>query len=836
MSDRKDKKQILKELAAGQLLSHRGRNFVMTIAVLLTALLLSFVFTAGFSFIVTMKESSEAAPGPGEDGAVIGTFSHYEQIKQMENVEWADWVQICSSSSLKNDIFAGIQAELLAPDEGFFLHNRITPVTGAYPKQKNEIMISDTLAQHLGVGETGGELRLQVMITVDDGTKKEASIPMRICGIYANPIRNLSSVYEEIYTTPDFITAQNPRLKEGQDYIYIKLNDLNPFAMKSDVYQKLEEIRQEAGANYVETKHYNNFYYSFVAAIPIFLLVFLIILSGYFLIYNVFSISITMDVKWFGMMKTIGATQKQITYIYRRQIFMLALFGIVTGTVAGYLLGLLMAPRILAMTSFAMYFKGANIVTVMVFTIVFTWVTVRIGSSRVIKKAASLSPVDAAKFVPHRRKKAVTILSFSLSGIIFIAVGNAVFGYRTDEMIERYNQGECKIWHYADQMALDDKYQPISLEFYESIKSLPFVDDIDVIYKARTMPDVLNANGMELYEGFSARVKQNDAIRREADAIAGILGDTEILKLTDDGDIKLEICGIPAGRLEKELSYFHVREGEIDPVLFSEGDYILYQSPCTAATSAKLKDKDKIHAGDVFTIDFYDDELKGYVSKKIEVMAVIASDDPYSVANISNSNIIMSDDMFKAIYPDYETHIAMMEILSQRSFDKQEMEQIKGIVQEQHNLQIKIKSRYDDYIYFTKEKQSVLIIGLFFSAVLGVIGISNLVNTLIMDVVFREKQISMLQSIGMTEKQLARMLFTDSLKLSGIAMGLILAGGRFAASVLASSTSFTGFNLNLFFLESIGIVIFVVAVAGILAMGLTRWLNKRSIVERLNRS
>ena len=153
-------KQILKELATQQLSSHRSRNLVMVIAIALTALLLSFVFTAGLSFIATMRESSEAAPGPYEDGAVIGTPDHYEKIVQMENVEWADLVLSCSSSSLKNDEFTGIQTELLAPDEGYYCHNKIMPVSGTYPQDSNDIMISDTLAERLGIENAGGQLLL----------------------------------------------------------------------------------------------------------------------------------------------------------------------------------------------------------------------------------------------------------------------------------------------------------------------------------------------------------------------------------------------------------------------------------------------------------------------------------------------------------------------------------------------------------------------------------------------------------------------------------------------------------------------------------------------------
>ena len=87
MDKKHSHKTILKELAWGQLRSHKGRNCVMSIAVMLTAMLtamlLSFVFTAGFSFLTTMENSVQASPGPMEDGGVIGTAEQFEEIQKI---------------------------------------------------------------------------------------------------------------------------------------------------------------------------------------------------------------------------------------------------------------------------------------------------------------------------------------------------------------------------------------------------------------------------------------------------------------------------------------------------------------------------------------------------------------------------------------------------------------------------------------------------------------------------------------------------------------------------------------------------------------------------------
>ena len=361
--------------------------------------------------------------------------------------------------------------------------------------------------------------------------------------------------------------------------------------------------------------------------------------------------------------------------------------------------------------------------------------------------------------------------------------------------------------------------------------ALPFVQDVDVIYKGRTMPDEMDMAGMELYYRFYAQIRQSGALKREVDAILAVSGGADTLYFADNGDIKLEISGIGVDRLESESEYFHVIEGEVDSTLFAQGDYILYQSPSYKYIMETIQDSNKVHAGDNLTIDFYDDTMERYLTKTFTVMAVMEGDDPYAAGNLSLSNIVMNDDIFKEIYPNYKSHIAAMEVRSQRPLDEREVEQIKAIIRKEHNSQISIETRSEDRIYYTQEKNSVLIIGLFFSSVLGLIGISNLVNTIVMDVVFRKSQIAMLQSIGMTRKQLCRMLFKDSMRPGSIAMVIILTVGWFMAANVSSL--FTGFDFRVFVWESIGIVVFFAAAAGILAVWMTEWLNKKTIVERL---
>jgi ABC-type antimicrobial peptide transport system permease subunit len=825
--------KIVKKLAIKNMKANRNRNLIMVTAIFLTTVLISFILTAGFSFFTTMYESSQAAPGPGADGALIGSRDTYEKAVMREQVEWADFVRKCSTTSLHNDVFAGVQTELLAPDESFYTHNYITLVKGGFPKEKTQILISDTLAQKIGLQELGAKTILQIVV-LQDGKELETEVPMEICGIYKNPLANISGVYEEIYTDQKFIDAYNPEMPKNQNLIYVKLNNLNPFLLKSDVFNKLSDLSEEADADSVQTRNYMEFSYSLVIALPLLFFVLLIMMSGYFLIHNVFAISVAEDIRWFGMMKTIGTTKKQLRSIYMKQMRLLALIGISFGVLAGYGVGLLLAPEVIRMTNYYLYYKAPNLWLVLCFTVLFSWLTVWISCSRTLRKAASYSPVEAARFTPRHKNKAFTVISFALSGIIFLTVCNVAFGYQVENMVDRHNQDEGRIFHTASFWTLNEPYKPISKELPSAIEKLPFVERTDVIYRAKTMPDLIETVSQKMYEGFLAEVKLQGKLKKEIEAIAQAQGSRNIVQFLPNGDAKLEICGLPARRLEQEAAYIKIQEGELDAEKFKSGSYILYQDvDYLNLTDQQVDQSRKIHAGDVLDLSFYDDVTGTYQTKQLTVMAVVMRTDKYGTGNITYSNIVMPDTLFQSIYPNYNERISSIQIISKNSLNEQQIKDITGLIKKEHNVQLRMNSRHEDRDYYTHQKAAITILGFFLAFVLGIIGITNMVNTLITDTLAQKKAILIFQAVGMTKKQLWRFLFKNSLRLCLISAGIMLAAGSYLTVTVASSSMFTGFNLTLFGLDFLLLLGLMAALCAVLASVMTRQLNKKSVVERL---
>ena len=74
----------------------------------------------------------------------------------------------------------------------------------------------------------------------------------------------------------------------------------------------------------------------------------LIIFTGYLIIYNVFQISVTNDIRFYGLLKTIGTTPRQLRRIIRQQALALSLAGIPLGLVLGWLIGGQLTPVIVS--------------------------------------------------------------------------------------------------------------------------------------------------------------------------------------------------------------------------------------------------------------------------------------------------------------------------------------------------------------------------------------------------------------------------------------------------------------------------------------------------------
>lgn len=830
-------KEVLKELAKDNYTSHKSRNRIAILAIALTTLLITAVWTVGISVISTISNYGESAPGPGCEGNINGTEETRDKLKELPQIQWADMARECSRAGLHNQEFAGMDVRLLAPDEAYFEHNFVELVEGRFAQNADEIVISDTMAEHLGLETAvGSQLELLVMIGADD-KMVETPMTFTITGYYKNPLINISEVYDEIYTVPEFIGQYNPVMEEIPQQIYVKLNNLNPLLLKTDVQNKLQEACDLAGGTGIGTKNTSSMSDMLFSVGPAILFVLFIILSGYFLIYNVFYISVSSDIRWFGMMKTIGTTARQLKAVLMQQIRRLAVIGILIGIVLGYVVGNLIGPGVMAQTMYAMFYKAPSVLVIFILGAGFSWFTVYISALKSLKLACRISPVEAARFAPKKKKNLFTILSFALSGMIFLVSCNAALGFSVDRMVDRYNMKNARILHKGSGWSLEEPYQPISVELPEKIAELPFVTDVNVVYQARSMPDYMETTAGRLYMDSKAEVSLNGALKNEMDFLAGseefmsTYGDTGLLDQAKNNRWSLSVKGIPAELMEQELEYDGVYRGELDVERFAAGEGIVWISPDSQETLGR-DFEGSVQPGDTATIGFYDNQ-GNCTEKEMTVLAVCEEASMFGTSDFNNGNIILSDTLFKELYPDYDQRISHIQIDTEEEITEEQNQHINSLMAAEYNSQLQMESRYMTRVQMETQKQTFQLIGFLLAGLLGIIGVSNLVNTITSDVFSRKIELAAMQSIGMTKKQMWAMLLRDTLKFMSVSVVIMLLTGGIMSYLVTQGPLFTGFNGGLFLISAAALMILVIGICIFMTWLLVKVLNKKSIVERL---
>ena len=104
----------------------------------------------------------------------------------------------------------------------------------------------------------------------------------------------------------------------------------------------------------------------------------LIMLSAYLIIYNIFYISVSRDIRFYGLLKTIGTTNKQLKKIVRKQAEILCIIGIPIGLVLGFLLLFALVPLVMRTTTIQ-NFGVAPSPIVFIGSALFSFVTVMIS-------------------------------------------------------------------------------------------------------------------------------------------------------------------------------------------------------------------------------------------------------------------------------------------------------------------------------------------------------------------------------------------------------------------------------------------------------------------------
>lgn len=380
--------QIIRKISKRTLEKNKIRNIFVIMAIVLTTFMFTTVFTIGFSLVKNLNlmmlrqqgtKSTIFMPDPDKD--------QIKKVKEIKTIHSAG-LKIQTGTA---DI-PGTKNKILLDwyDETEFNDNfcpAVSDINGTYPVKADEIMLSKSALDALKIDkpEKGMEIKLKQGVFRLSGWFTE----------YAYHSGGYQGFISDAYIEKSGLSVE----KNGMLCISAEPGK------QSEVLSNLNKLKLKEGQN-IESGYdiqEENTDSAFVTAIIIFFVSLLIITSGYLLIYNVIYISITKDIRFYGMLKTAGTSPSQIKKLVKYQAASLSVIGIPAGIILGIIVSFAAVPFALKLTG--SYGSSAPMPSDISFnpliyigTILFASFTVFASCRKPSKLAGNVSPVEALKY------------------------------------------------------------------------------------------------------------------------------------------------------------------------------------------------------------------------------------------------------------------------------------------------------------------------------------------------------------------------------------------------------------------------------------------------------
>ncbi len=205
-------------------------------------------------------------------------------------------------------------------------------IHGTYPEKKDEIMLPIRALNGMGITEPELGMEISDRILFTDGSEMEGTL--RLSGYYTeymDPTFTVPSGYfsKEFYDSLDLDTDAASTLLIRQDD---RITD-------EDIMKRLYEdvtMRDDSQQFLGENSYTWQAVYSMTGGFGMAAFLAVVILAGAgMLLYNVMHISVSRDIRQYGLLKTMGATKAQLERIVFRQTLRTVLWGCLTGAGAG---------------------------------------------------------------------------------------------------------------------------------------------------------------------------------------------------------------------------------------------------------------------------------------------------------------------------------------------------------------------------------------------------------------------------------------------------------------------------------------------------------------------
>ena len=877
----------IRRLSLRALAASRTRNIVAVLAIALTTLLFTSLFTIALSINEGMQQSNFRQAG----GFANGTFKYltreqFDQLKGHPLIEVWGLRRFLGMPTGVPFNKSHVEVGYSDPNEAHWTY--CDPVEGWLPAEGTDEAATDThVLELLGVTP---ELGAQFTLTFDvDG--HQTTQTFTLCGwweydeaVVANhvliPESRVDAILEEVGVTPpgtDGMTGTwnlDMMLNHGARSIAADLGQI----LTDNGYQDQEPAADNyiaTGVNWGYTGAQLSDQIDPSVVLTILVMLVLILFTGYLIIYNVFQISVAGDIRFYGLLKTIGTTPRQIRRIIRIQALVLSAAGIPAGLLLGWLLGGVLTPVITAQLNDVIVTVSVSPVLFWV-SALFALVTVLISCRRPGRLAGKVSPVEAVRYTegkairPKARRKekgvsllsmawanlgrsrgktAITMVSLSLAVVLLTLTVTFTAGFdmdkytahftATDFIVADAGKFQVSTTGFSSDMAVGE-------DTIAAINAQGGIAESARVYGQTT--GMMEFIPEEWFRSRNSRYYSEHSLQSLMDKTqrndAGYLADY------------VQLSGMEPFALDQ----LRVLEGDLDKLKEPGGNWIAavykeddYGDPMMDSNWAKLGDTVTIRyveefdyrdndTGEELPIDQVDaayaaghsvtSYAKTYRDVDYTVAALVTVPTALSYRYYGDDAFVLNDQTF---IRDSGTADVMYYAFNTDDASNAAMEAFLKDYTENVNSQLDYESKATYAGEFYSFQNMFLLLGGALSFIVGLVGVLNFFNAILTGITARRRELAVLQSIGMTGRQLRTMLAIEGLLYTAgaaaLALVLILASAPFLGPVLNRMIWFFTYRFTLW---PVGVVLPLFAVLGVGIPILTsRAAQRIPVVERL---
>jgi len=677
-------------------------------------------------------------------------------------------------------------------------------IKGELPKKNGEIALESWILNYMdGKPKLGSIIRIKL----NSGKEKEFKITGLIKNNSSNQLegRALGIVYSDKFNINN--STIYATISEKAD-ISDTIRDLKG---KFKELESNEEVLRLLGEG--QNENINKSLYQIAGII-----IGVVVIATIAVIYNSFQISVIERIKQFGLLRAVGATQKQIRKIVLREATLISLIGIPLGLFFG-IIALKIVAQIFKMMSSSAFGNLNVIISYKILAIsglvglVSIYISALIPArfagkisplvaissralivkekikknrGRIAKKILGINGLMAFKNIKRNKKRFnITVFSITISVTLFIFFTTFI------NMLNFFNtpETESDISQFLVVGTVDNKGKSsLNKNIIDEIKNNNYTNDVFVHYmnyssKAAISMDKKEASlekiAPDIYEKINLDGKEMMKL-----GVAFDVYDENKLKNSS----KYIVSGkIDIDKMKKENGVILVK----NQLIADKGGY--YNGPFT---NLKVGDSFYIHKNILrndLTKENGEKDIKLNFNKeditKVKVVAIVNTP-PYGFfVNPEHLKIITTKDVLGNIARKDMNKILLDQIQSAEIElkDKSTADEFQKWIQPfGDRFGVKIINHVQQ---MEEQKSSLLQIKILmygFIVVVSLIGAVNIINTITTNLILRKKEIASLSAIGMTYKNIKKMILTEGIlyglygSIYGVIVGTLLSYAMFS--------------------------------------------------------